>query len=188
MNATASLNPPLHGPRLHLEPLAPRHAGPLFAVLADPALYTHLDQDPPLSALQLHQAYTRMQHRRSPDGSELWLNWVLYDADPQPLGYVQASVLADGRAWVAWVLGRSAWGQGYATEAARAMLQHLVGRLQVHQALACIEQSNVRSQSVAARLGFWRAPPAEHEALELRASEQLWLLGGRLHRRGDHDV
>jgi ribosomal-protein-alanine N-acetyltransferase len=100
-----------------------------------------------------------MQRRRSPDGSELWLNWVLYDADPQPLGYVQASVLADGRAWVAWVLGRSAWGQGYATEAARAMLQHLVGRLQVRQALACIEQANVRSQSVAARLGFRRAPP-----------------------------
>lgn len=174
----AAFNPPLHGPRLHLEPLAPRHAGPLFAVLADPALYLHLDQDPPQSAQQLRDAYTRMQRRRSPDGRELWLNWVLYDADPLPLGYVQASVLADGRAWVAWVLGRHAWGQGYAAEAARAMLRHLLGPLHVRQAMACVEQANVRSLSLARRLGFRQALGHERAGLDLAASEQLWLLDG----------
>lgn len=172
-------NPPLHGPRLHLEPLVPRHAAAMYTVIADPALYTYIDHGPPPSAEHLQSVYQRLQARQSDDGRELWLNWVLFGPGPPsaaPLGYVQASVLADGRSWVAYLLTHSAWGRGYATEAMQAVLQHLFETLQVQQAMAQLEQDNLRSIALVRRLGFRRALGDELTGHELTATEQLWLL------------
>jgi [ribosomal protein S5]-alanine N-acetyltransferase len=182
-------NPPLHGPRLHLEPLAPRHAAAMFAVIADPALYTYIDQGPPASAEHLRSVYRRLQARQSDDGSERWLNWVLFGPDSAsatPLGYVQASVLADGRSWVAYLLTRSAWGRGYATEAMQAVLQHLFGTLQVRQAMAQLEQDNARSIALVRRLGFRRATGDDLAGHTLTATEQLWLLDAAPRPLGKH--
>ena len=174
---TARLNPPLHGPRVHLEPLREHHAAALFPVLADPALYRWIDQGPPASAERLREVYRRIECRRSPDGQETWLNWALFASNqPGPLGFVQASLLSDGRAWVAYVLGRSAWGQGYAAEAVAALLEHLFGALGAHQAMATVEQDNTRSIALLLRLGFQRASAAALQGHELTATEQLWLL------------
>ena len=174
---TARLNPPLHGPRLHLEPMRERHAEALFPVLADPELYRWIDQGPPASPDRLRDVYRRIECRQSPDGLEKWLNWVLFaNNQPGPLGFVQASLLSDGRAWVAYVLGRSAWGQGYAAEAVAALLEHLFGALGAHQAMATVEQDNTRSIALLLRLGFQRASAAALQGHELTATEQLWLL------------
>ena len=170
-------NPPLKGPRLRLEPLMAVHAPALFPVISDPALYTWIDQGPPASAQRLEAVYRRVEGRRSPDGRELWLNWALFhDPTPAPLGYVQASVAADGRAWVAYMLGRSTWGQGYAAEAVAAMLQHLVGTVGVRQAMAMVEQDNARSIALVRRLGFHRAQGEALTEHTLTPTEQLWLL------------
>lgn len=176
LDRTARLNPPLHGPRVHLEPLRERHACALFPVLADPALYRWIDQGPPTSLERLHEVYRVLEGRQSPDGQETWLNWVLFARNHSgPLGYVQASVLADGRAWVAYVLGHAGSGHGYATEAVAAMLQHLFQRLGVHQAMASVEEANARSIALLARLGFSRALGDALQGHELTATEQLWL-------------
>lgn len=181
-------NPPLHGPRLHLEPLAERHASALFDVIAEPALYAYIDHGPPASVDHLRRVYRRLQQRRSDDGRELWLNWVLFGPEAplhRPLGYVQASVLEDGRSWVAYVLGRDAWGRGYAREAVWAMLQHLFGPLQVRQAMAQLEQANARSRAVVQGLGFRRATGIDLAGHELTATEELWLLSP--HPSADRD-
>jgi ribosomal-protein-alanine N-acetyltransferase len=173
-------NPPLRGPRLRLEPMHALHAPALFPVISDPALYTWIDQGPPASIERLEAVYRRVEGRRSPDGSELWLNWVLFqdpapDPTPAPLGYVQASVAADGRAWVAYMLGRSTWGQGYAAEAVAAMLQHLFGAIGVRQAMAMVEQDNARSIALVKRLGFHRALGEALQGHTLTMTEELWL-------------
>lgn len=173
---TARLNPPLHGPTLHLEPLTPRHAAAMFAAIGDPTLYTYIDHGPPTSAERLNEVYRQLQARGPADGSETWLNWVLFGAGTDPLGYVQASVLPDGRAWVAYVLARRAWGRGHAVEALRVMLQHLFGALRVRLAMACVEQGNERSIGLLRRVGFRRALGAELEGHELTGTEQLWVL------------
>lgn len=167
-------NPALRSTRLRLEPLRPDHAPALFGLLADPALYTYIDHGPPDSVQRLQAVYGQLEGRRSPDGQELWLNWALFDG-PQPLGYVQASVLPDGRAWVAYVLGRAAWGRGYATEAVAAMLQHLADTVGVQQAMAMVEQDNARSIALLQRLGFHRAQGDALQGHTLTATEQLWL-------------
>lgn len=168
-------NPPLSSRRLRLEPLVEAHAERLFPLLADEELYRHLDHGPPADLARLQEVYRQLQQRRSPEGDELWLNWVLCGIDDaDAVGYVQATVMGDGRCWVAWVLARTAWGRGLATEAAAAMLQHLAGLPGAHQALACVDADNLRSVAVALRLGFAEADAATHAALGLEATERLF--------------
>ncbi len=55
---------------------------------------------------------------------------------------------------VGWLLGRSAWGQGYATEAARAAVEYAWRELDAHELISLIAPDNTASQRVAERLGM----------------------------------
>jgi RimJ/RimL family protein N-acetyltransferase len=55
---------------------------------------------------------------------------------------------------VGWLLGRSAWGQGYATEAARAAVEYAWRELDAQELISLIAPDNTASQRVAARLGM----------------------------------
>ncbi|MEU5942075.1 GNAT family N-acetyltransferase [Micromonospora sp. NPDC047548] len=72
---------------------------------------------------------------------------------------------------VGWRLARSAWGHGYATEAARAALRYGFDTVGLAEILAITTATNVRSQAVMRRLGMTTDPtedfdhPGEPEAL-----------------------
>lgn len=53
-----------------------------------------------------------------------------------------------------WRLARSAWGYGYATEAAIAARDDAFGRLGLPEVISIIHPENVRSQRVATKLGM----------------------------------
>jgi RimJ/RimL family protein N-acetyltransferase len=55
---------------------------------------------------------------------------------------------------VGWALAREAWGAGYATEAARAVVAWVWERLESHAVIALIAPGNERSERVARRLGM----------------------------------
>lgn len=55
-----------------------------------------------------------------------------------------------------WRLSRTAWGQGYASEAARAAIDDALARPGVAEVLAYTGPENSRSQAVMARLGLRR--------------------------------
>ncbi|MFJ8434674.1 GNAT family N-acetyltransferase [Kitasatospora sp. NPDC094019] len=59
---------------------------------------------------------------------------------------------------IGWRLARSAWGRGYATEAARAVLAFGFDTLGLPEILAVTTATNVRSQAVMTRLGMTRDP------------------------------
>jgi RimJ/RimL family protein N-acetyltransferase len=59
---------------------------------------------------------------------------------------------------IGWRLVRAAWGKGYATEAARAVLEDAFARLGVREVLAYTAADNVRSQAVMGRIGMRRDP------------------------------
>lgn len=59
---------------------------------------------------------------------------------------------------VGWRLARSAWGKGYAIEAARAAVADGFGRLGLDEIVSFTAVTNVRSQGVMARLGMVRDP------------------------------
>src|SRR5262245_56366218 len=80
-----------------LEPQVAAHADAMFAVLSDPAIYEH-ENAPPASADALRDRYRKLETRRSGDGRQEWLNWVVRLADGELTGYVQATVYPDEHA------------------------------------------------------------------------------------------
>jgi RimJ/RimL family protein N-acetyltransferase len=161
--------------RLVLEPLTRDHAAAMYEVLSDPELYAYLDFGPPPSLDDLRGVYERLEARVSPDGSELWLNWVVRPREGAPVGFVQATV-AGGEAWVAYVLARGSWGNGYAGEATQGVIDHLRAACGVTRFLARTEEENGRSTRLLERLGFRTATEAETREHELSASERLFVL------------
>lgn len=59
---------------------------------------------------------------------------------------------------IGWRLARAAWGRGYATEAARAVLAFGFDTLGLGEILALTTATNLRSQAVMRRIGMTRDP------------------------------
>jgi RimJ/RimL family protein N-acetyltransferase len=64
---------------------------------------------------------------------------------------------------IGWRLTRSAWGHGYATEAAEACLAYAFGTLGLSEVFAVAAAGNVRSHAVMRRLGMTRDPADDFE-------------------------
>jgi ribosomal-protein-alanine N-acetyltransferase len=165
--------------RLRLEPLVAAHADALYPRLADPRMFEFLDHVPLPSLEALRERYRKLETRCSADGRQHWLNWALVAHAGPPfdaIGYVQATVLEDRRAWVAYEVAHALWGQGLASEATRAVLEHLGAQHRVSRCLATVDRRNQRSLRLLERLGFCRAAPAEAAALEVQAGDWLYQL------------
>jgi [ribosomal protein S5]-alanine N-acetyltransferase len=167
---------PIAGASLVLEPLQARHAGELFPLLSDPELYAHFEHEPPGSEAQLAERYKRWEARRSPDGTQLWLNWLVRSSAAEPLGYVQATVLVGmGRAWIAYVIGRRHQGIGVGRNAVALMCEHLRSEYGIRHFMACVEASNTRSIRLLEALGLALATPEERAGHRLSPSERLYV-------------
>jgi len=113
--------------RLRLVPLTVADAAEMVGVLSGEALYAYTGGAPPGLA-ELRARYAR-QVAGSPDGREEWRNWILRrEPGGEAVGYVQATITSGQRAEIAWVVGLRWQGQGYATEAARALVGWLDAR------------------------------------------------------------
>jgi RimJ/RimL family protein N-acetyltransferase len=64
---------------------------------------------------------------------------------------------------VGWRLSRSAWGSGYATEAARAALEFGFGHLDLEEIVSMTTETNLRSRAVMERIGMTRRPEDDFE-------------------------
>ncbi len=163
-------------PRLRLEPLRAAHAAELFPLLADPRLYPFVPQDPPADADALARRYRRLERRASDDGSQAWLNWALRALllPGMPLvGTVQATVLPDRRAFIAYELGHAYQQRGFAAEACRSVLDLLFGGWGVEAVEAEVDTLNVASIRLLQRLGFEQAGfTADADAFKGRRSDE----------------
>jgi RimJ/RimL family protein N-acetyltransferase len=158
--------------RVVLEPQSAAHAQEMFEVLSDPAIYEH-ENAPPESLEWLRERYEKLETRRSADGTQHWLNWVIRVPTSELIGYVQATVHPDGRAAIAYELGSRWWGRGLAAAAVRAMIPVLVEDYGVRRLYAVFKRTNHRSQRLLERLGFSHASPALEEALGVEPDELL---------------
>jgi len=138
---------------LTLEPQTAMHAAEMFAVLSDPAIYAYENQ-PPASVEWLRTRFEKLESRRSADGTEQWLNWVIRIPGGRLIGYVQATVRPDGSAAIAYVLASAHWGRGFARRATEAMLDELIERYRVTTFLAVAKLQNAPSLRLLVRLGF----------------------------------
>lgn len=163
----------LSSPRLLLRPLRPADAAALFSIHADP-VFTKFWSSPPWTELAQAEAWIardqiglesgehiRLGLERREDGLLLG-SCTLYDIHP-----------SNRRAETGYGLGPAHWGQGYALEAMRALLDFGFapaerGGLNLHRVEADIDPDNQASARLLERLGF---------RLEGRLRER-WIVGG----------
>lgn len=149
-----------------LVPLAASDAEEMAGVLSGAGLYTFTGGSPP-DVAGLRARYARLAAGRSPDGRQEWRNWIIRLPGGAAAGYVQATITDGGaQAEIAWVVGLPWQGQGYASEAARAVVAWLESR-GVSAIQAHIHPGHAASAAVARRAGL--LPTARHQD-----GEQLW--------------
>ena len=154
--------------RLHLTPMMASHAEVMFPILSDKELYRFTEDEPPESEMALETSYRKLESRKSPDESQLWLNWLVnLGEDDTPIGYVQATV-SESDADIAWVIGLKWQGDGYASEAVGALVKWLRAK-GVKAIRCCIKPNHVASQRVASNAGLTKSDLVED-------GEDVWIL------------
>lgn len=145
--------------RLLLRSWKPADRAPFAALNADPEVMEHFPAR--LTREESDAAIERYQQRLETYGYAFWaleirttgefigftgIQNVPYDAPFTPA------------VEIGWRLTRSAWGHGYASEAARASLDHGFETAGLKEIVAMTSTTNRRSQAVMERLGMTRDP------------------------------
>jgi RimJ/RimL family protein N-acetyltransferase len=156
--------------RLGLTPLRTEDADEMVEVLADPRLHRYIGGRP----ATLEELRTRYAALAAGSGrpEEVWRNWIVRrQDDARAVGTVQATITRQPEGWtaeIAWVVGVPWQGQGYASEAARALVDWLDGH-GVREIVAHIHPDHLASALVAVRARLQPTPtPVD--------GEQVWRL------------
>jgi ribosomal-protein-alanine N-acetyltransferase len=149
----------LTAPPYVLEPQLAVHAHEMFAVLSDPAIY-EFENEPPANEETLRKRYEHLESRSSSDGTERWLNWVIRLPGGRLAGYVQATVLPDKTAYVAYELNSQYWRQGIGSISVMAMMKELHEQYGTESFIAVLKARNFRSVALLKKLGFVQAGEA----------------------------
>jgi RimJ/RimL family protein N-acetyltransferase len=136
--------------RLNLRPRRMTELEACLAMDADPLVTRFIHG--PWSDPTEHRAFVEDRIRRSyPTGMGYWSIFA-----PAFIGWVLLTPLDlhGPEIEIGWRLVRAAWGHGYATEAARPVLDHALGALGLSRVVADIDPDNAASIGVARKLGF----------------------------------
>ncbi|MEO1055553.1 MAG: GNAT family N-acetyltransferase [Actinomycetota bacterium] len=140
-------------------------------LLLRPARTTDLDalierrNEPEVAALQAWEVpYTRERAAQlfegllamdGPQTDEWWMLTIADHGDTAVYGDLALRLTWDGRtAEIGYTLARAHWGQGYATEASAALIEHLFEHLGVHRIEATLHPANTASARVIERCGL----------------------------------
>jgi RimJ/RimL family protein N-acetyltransferase len=148
----------LTSPRLALEPLCEADADEMVGVLDDDRLHEFIGGRP-LRPEDLRARFAALVAGSSRPGED-WLNWIVRRrSDRVAVGTVQATLTRAGAggggasAEIAWVVGVPWQGQGFASEAAVALVAWLRGH-GAGEIVAHIHPDHGASEAVARRAGL----------------------------------
>jgi RimJ/RimL family protein N-acetyltransferase len=167
--------------RLRLRRWTTRDLPALAAINADPEVSRHLMG--PLDTATTRTMIQRIEAHFAVHGFGLWA--VERRDDGALLGYAGLQVVPFEAAFTpaieaGWRLAASAWGKGYATEAACAAIDDGFDRLRIDEIVAFTANENQRSEHVMQRIGMRRDPDGDFE--HPRLPEQHPLRAHRLYR------
>jgi RimJ/RimL family protein N-acetyltransferase len=150
--------------RLVLRGWRPSDLEPWAAMNADPEVRRYLG--PLLTPGQAEAWVLNFQDDLDRRGFGFWAMEVR--ASGAFVGFTGLGILDDempvaGSVEVAWRLARPAWGYGYATEAARAVLEYAFGPLGLPEIVAVTMAGNLRSRAVMERIGMARDPAEDFD-------------------------
>jgi [ribosomal protein S5]-alanine N-acetyltransferase len=141
--------------RLVVRGWTPADAPDAFAIFGDPDVTKYLGNPTPKRDVAEQEATLRAVIARAPETHPLGF-WALQRrSDDVVIGSGLLYPLpGTDDVEIGWELRRDAWSQGYASEAARALVAHAFGPLGLPRLYALIEEPNTRSHAVAERLGM----------------------------------
>ncbi|HVV64656.1 MAG TPA: GNAT family N-acetyltransferase [Rhizomicrobium sp.] len=146
--------PHLETERLILRGLKQEDFEALAEIMADPDVARYLTGEPLTRAEAWRSLAVALGHWRL-RGYGVWA--VERKTDGAFLGRVG---MINPEGWpgleIGWTLGKPHWGNGYATEAARAAMSYAFCTQPVDRLISCIDPDNLASQRVAQRLGETR--------------------------------
>ena len=165
--------PELETDRLILRRWRARDREPYEALTSDPEVMVWLG-----GVLDKHQSaehIDRMDGHFDRHGFGRWA--IERKADGAFLGYAGINTIWPGLPVtgleMGWRLARHAWGNGYASEAARAALADGLGRCALAEVLAFTADTNLRSQAVMPRAGFLRDETRDFDHPDLEVGHPL---------------
>jgi RimJ/RimL family protein N-acetyltransferase len=149
------LNPaPLATARLKLRPLVEADIPAHYAVFADPEVARYWSREPWTELAQAEESI-RAGMAAAADGSEVRFGIELLSTG-ELIGNVGLHhfFAQNRRCEIGYALASKHWGQGYATEALRAAIQHGFDALRLNRIEADIDPRNIGSARVLEKLGF----------------------------------
>jgi RimJ/RimL family protein N-acetyltransferase len=164
----------LETPRLLLRRWRAEDRAPFAALNADPVVMEHFPA--PLSRAESDELIDRIEAGLDERGWGLWavevrdtgafigfvgLNPATFDAHFTPA------------VEVGWRLARDHWGNGYATEGARAALDYGFAELALDEIVSFTTHANIRSRRVMDRLGMHRDPADDFENPKLPSGHPM---------------
>lgn len=169
--------PTLTTDRLVLRPFTDADAEELFALQSDPRVLRYWDSPPWADRSKVPQfmdgcrrmadetSGARVALERHSDGS--FVGWCTFNSwNPD---FRSASL--------GYCLTETAWGQGYATEAARALLRWAFDTLDLNRVQAEADTRNVASARVLEKLGFVREGTLREDCIVEGVVSDSWVYG-----------
>lgn len=164
MGAEPGAAPELRSERLLLRRWRAEDRGPFAALNADPEVMEHFPA--PLSRTESDALIEAIEAGFERHGFGLWALEPLDGGDLigfTGLALPRFEAHFTPAVEVGWRLARPAWGQGYATEAARTALAYGFAEAGLSEVVSFTTEANARSRAVMERLGMERDPAEDFD-------------------------
>ncbi|APU43815.1 GNAT family N-acetyltransferase [Streptomyces sp. TN58] len=180
--------PELRTERLVLRQWRDSDLRPWAGMNADPVVREHFD-----GVLTREQSEASAARFRAAIEQRGWGWWAVEVRDTgEFIGFTGLDPVDEGMPFTGveagWRLARTAWGHGFATEAARAAVDFAFDTLALPEVLAVTTAANHRSQAVMRRLGMTRDPADDFDDLTVPAGPLRPSVLYRLRADGRHPV
>ncbi len=154
-------------PRLRLRRWRPEDVEPFAALNADPEVMEYFPAT--LSREETAASVGRVERHFDTHGYGFWA--VEAPGQAPFIGFIGLAVPAFETSFtpcveIGWRLARPWWGQGFATEGARAALEYGFERLGLREIVSFTVPGNVRSRRVMEKLGMRHTQDFEHPGID----------------------
>ena len=152
--STPNYFPPLETERLDLRQLTPEDTDFIFRHFSNPLVFQYLLDEPPVT--EFAQAEEIVQFYLGKDGNS-YNRWLMVrKTDQQPIGTCGFHKWNKRfyRAEIGYDLSPDFWGQGYMTEALKAVISHGFAHMKLNRIEALVAIENDRSTSLLKKLSF----------------------------------
>ena len=146
--------PEIHTERLFLRKISLKDAEPLFKYWSDPEVTKYLNVD---TFKNIEQAYSMIRLLNSLYGNKEGIRWVIIlKRDNNVIGTCGYNnwIKRSSRGEIGYELGRKYWGNGFASEAVKKILNYGFKKMNLNRIEAFTVQESISSIKLLKKLGF----------------------------------